>query len=91
LSGATSLLAGQNPMVLLIETLGGGTFGRDQSESEKRLERLGFARCSYNPWKRMIKQSSDPPIYNHLFIRDIEFARARVTSAPHFGIGFGAI
>lgn len=92
LSGAESLLGGDHPLALLVETLGGGAFGQDQSQSESRLARLGLTRCRYDPWSRVLQQSSDQPIFNYLFIRDIEFARARVVSAPRFELnGFGAI
>jgi hypothetical protein len=53
---------------------------------------LGFIRCRYDPWNRALEQSSKPPACNYLFIRDMEFVRARIASAPRFDLnGFGAI
>jgi FkbM family methyltransferase len=92
LSGAEVLLRRHHPLALLVETIGGGAFGRDRSQSEYRLAQLGLVRCRYDPWTRVLRQSADQPVYNHLFIRNLEFARARVASAPRFDLnGFGTI
>ncbi len=92
LAGATALLCGEGPLALLIETLGGGAFGRDGIQSAKRLAQLGFVRCSYDPRGRMVEPTSAAPANNHLFIRDVAFALGRVASAPRFNLnGFGAV
>lgn len=92
LAGAAAVLCGQGPLALLIETLGGGAFGRDGSQSAKRLAQLGFVRCSYDPRARTVEPTSAAPANNHLFIRDLAFARGRVTTAPRFDLnGFGVV
>lgn len=92
LSGAAALLSSRRPLALLVESLGGGSFGKTASESEDRLARLGFARCKYDPWRCSIEETTALGPYNHLFIRDLAFARARVASGRRFDIiGFGAI
>jgi hypothetical protein len=79
-------------LALLIETLGGGSFGRDADQVAKRLARLGFVRCSYDPRKRAIEPTSTDPANNYLFIRDVAFARGRVRAARRFDLhGFGAV
>jgi FkbM family methyltransferase len=92
LAGATTLIRGKAPQVLLIETVGGGAFGRNEDETRKRLAGLGFERCSYDPQNRTVEQTSAPVVNNHLFIRDVAFARLRVRSAKRFDLnGFGTI
>ena len=92
LAGATALLRGQRPLALLIETIGGGAFGRDGKQSSKRLAQLGFVRCSYDPRTRTVQPTSAAPANNHLFIRDIALARGRVQAAQRFDLnGFGAV
>jgi FkbM family methyltransferase len=92
LAGAAALLCGQGPLALLIETLGGGAFGREADQSAKRLTQLGFVRYSYDPRTRVIEATSAAPANNYLFIRDVTFARGRVVSAPRFDLnGFGAV
>jgi FkbM family methyltransferase len=92
LAGAEALLGGQRPLALLIETLGGGTFGRDAGESAKRLAKLGFVRCRYDPQARVVEPTLAAPANNYLFIRDVVFARERVKAAPRFDLhGFGGV
>jgi FkbM family methyltransferase len=92
LEGAAALLKEHHPLAMLVESLGGGSFGRNMIESESRLVGFGFARCRYDPWRRAIEKTTDLSIYNHLFVRDLEFAQARVASAPRFGLnGFGEV
>jgi FkbM family methyltransferase len=92
LTGAIALLSDCRPLALLVESLGGGSFGNNASESEDRLAQLGFKRCRYDPCRRSIEETTAAPAHNHLFIRDLAFARARVATARRFNIvGFGAI
>ena len=92
LEGSAALLNERRPLVLLIESLGAGSFGRNMTEFESRLLRIGFRRCRYDPWQRTIEETMDFPNYNHLFVRDLEFARARVACAPRFCLnGFGDV
>jgi FkbM family methyltransferase len=92
LAGATTLLCGQRPMALLIETLGGGTFGPDGDATAKRLAEFGFEHCSYDPRARAVEPTSTASANNYLFIRDVAFARARVASAERFDLnGFGTV
>jgi FkbM family methyltransferase len=92
LAGAVKLLGRQGPLVLLVETLGGGAFGRDKNQSEKRLEKLGFVRCKYNARTRVVEPTSAAPENNYLFVRDITFAQLRVASARSYDVNaFGRI
>jgi hypothetical protein len=92
LAGAGALLDGQQPLALLIETIGGGGFGRDAGESAKRLAQLGFVRCRYDPRARVLEPTAGTPINNYLFIRDVVFARGRIKAAPRFDLsGFGSV
>jgi FkbM family methyltransferase len=92
LAGATALLSGERPLALLIETLGGGTFGCNKNETIKRLVQFGFERCSYEPQTRAVELTAAAPANNYLFIRDMAFARRRVQAAQRFDLnGFGAV
>lgn len=92
LAGAVDTLSSPGPRALLIETLGGGAFGDGLDESEKRLIDLGYRRCAYDPWRRIVARSEARPSQNSLFVRDTAFAQARVASAATFDLnGYGAI
>ena len=92
LAGAEGLICGQRPLALLIETLGGGSFGRQADLAANRLAQLGFVHCSYDPQERAIEPTSAAPANNYLFIRDLAFARGRVEAAQRFYLkGFGSI
>ena len=92
LEGSAALLNERRPLALLVESLGAGSFGRNMPESESRLLRFGFRRCRYDPWQRAIEETTDSANYNHLFVRDLECARARVACAPRCGLnGFGDV
>jgi FkbM family methyltransferase len=92
LAGATELLRGRQPMVLLIETLGGGAFGRDKNRTMQRLAQCGFLHCRYDPRSRKIEPMSAAPSNNYLFVRDVAFAGIRVASAQRFDLnGFGSV
>jgi FkbM family methyltransferase len=92
LAGAIGLLSDDKPLALLVETLGGGAFGANAAESTDRLRQFGFTRCRYDPWRRTIEETTDPPVNNHLFVRNLAFARARIESAQPFNIdGFATV
>jgi FkbM family methyltransferase len=92
LAGSKELLRGSRPLALLIETLGGGAFGGEKTQTANRLAQLGFVRCSYDPRVRSVRHTSAPPENNYLFIRDMEFARMRIASAQRFDLnGFGTV
>ena len=92
LAGSRKLLQGSRPLALLIETLGGGSFGADKTQTANRLAHLGFVRCSYDPRVRSVRPTSAAPENNYLFIRDMEFARVRIASARRFDLnGFDTV
>jgi hypothetical protein len=69
---------------VVVELIGcGARYGFDEREIPGRLAAHGFRACGYHPFDRRLTARSDgvrPG--NGLFVRDIDWARARVAGAP---------
>ncbi len=85
LAGAHTVLSNSALNVLMIELRGHGTrYGADEQAIDKGLRSLGFVACDYSPLTRSISIRTSSDLGDMLYIKDIQKARQRVTTAPKF-------
>jgi FkbM family methyltransferase len=88
--GALNVLEAPDLRCLLIELSGYGLrYGADENRLRERIIELGFSPCHYEPFGRRLEVNvSDTPKIggNVLFVRDVNFVKARVESAAPFTI-----
>lgn len=85
LEGARETLRKPELRAAIVELNGAGTrYGFDEAGILAELFALGFRMCSYDPVTRTLAldERRSPGVGNGLFIRDEEFVRRRVSTAP---------
>ncbi len=85
LRGAKGVLANPSLRAIILELNGSGNrYGYDEALIPAELKRLSFEPVQYRPLKRLLL-ASDSQIsqaQNMLFVRDLDFVRERLRSAP---------
>ncbi len=87
LAGGARELAGRHPCALIIELGQGGPYGHPAEAVDATLRSKGFSPATYSPTDRTLN-----PIFrthldgNVLYLRDLEFFRKRVATAPKFSV-----
>ncbi len=87
--GARELLRRREPLALLIELAGlGERYGYDEAALKNELQGYGYTACSYSARERRLSPSQPAAqSYNLLFVRDLELAQRRLSSAEAFTLG----
>jgi FkbM family methyltransferase len=78
LAGAQCTLAEAPPAAILAED-------RSPPVVERLLE-AGFQACAYDPWSRCLSPDTAAPGGNQLWVRDLDWVRERLRSAPVFEV-----
>jgi FkbM family methyltransferase len=88
IEGAGRAIAGDHPMVIVMELNGcGQRYGYSEDALMDRMRGLGFQPCSYDPLARKLAVASGRHTEgNTILVRGLEFAKERVASAPTFTI-----
>jgi FkbM family methyltransferase len=83
LKGANSTLSNPILKAIIIELNGsGGRYGFDEKEIHATLTALGFKPYLYLPFERKLVEIPTFGSYNTIYIRDIDFVKTRLDSAP---------
>ncbi len=78
LEGASNTLSNMHLKVVLAE---------DNSAAVRRiLLGSGFVECSYDPSQRKLVETKNPPKFNHIWIKDVEWVADRVQKAQEFSV-----
>lgn len=87
--GARELLRRREPLALLVELAGlGERYGYDESALKSELQGYGYTACSYSARERRLSPSQPAAqSYNLIFVRDLELAQRRLSSAEAFTLG----
>jgi methyltransferase, FkbM family len=88
LDGASLTLADHRLGAVIMETNGSGVrYSASDRDLHDRMMTAGFTACTYSPFSRTLTQTDLPQSGgNTLYVRDLEAARTRVTTAPTFRI-----
>lgn len=86
ITGAKEILAGNEPMAIVIELRGHGRrYGFDEDELHQYFLSLGFKNCIYNPMQRSLAVSEDTfGRTDRIYCRDVEFFSKRVLLAAQY-------
>jgi hypothetical protein len=88
LMGASNLLNNPQFQVLIIERGGqGNRYGFDESDLHDSIRQRGFRPYAYDPFARKLLALSPAHLGNIIYLRDVQAAAGRVTSAPPVHIG----
>jgi hypothetical protein len=84
LMGGGNILKHSDLKSIIIELNSSGKrYGYDDNDIHKTLSNLGFKPCSYNPEERLITvMDKFNPDGNTIYVRDYDFVRRRLASAP---------
>ncbi len=92
INGASSTLSNPSLQAIIIELNGSANqYGFDESLIHDKLLGYGYKPYDYNPLNRTFLAMNSYGKFNTIYLRDIEFAKNRVGSAPKqkvFGITF---
>jgi FkbM family methyltransferase len=88
LAGATSTLASRELVALIIELNGSGTrYGFDEDALHRRICAQGFAPCTYDPWRRELRElRAHNTVGNTIYVRDRAAVDARIRAAERFRV-----
>lgn len=87
LAGGRRLLADERLRALIIELNGSGRrYGFEDEAVHQDLLRNGFACHSYDALRRRLAPQATFGAHNTLYVRDPDFVRSRVESAPAFSV-----
>lgn len=91
-AGAASLLAGYEPMAILVE-LGPQRGAADECDLARLVTSCGFERMDYDPFARRLKLLGDEQtrMSNALFVRDPDFFSERTAGAAPLRLNSGLI
>lgn len=82
INGACKTLESKKCQALIIEAGGGARYGFDEKLLHANIEGLGFHLCSYNPLRRELLTTHKSNTANNIFVRDLKWARERISKAP---------
>ena len=85
LRGANGVLANPSLRAIILELNGSGNrYGYDEALIPPELKRFSFEPAQYRPFKRLLQacDSQTSQAQNMLFVRDLDFVRERLRSAP---------
>jgi FkbM family methyltransferase len=88
-AGGGATFANHGLHAVLMELTGhGDRYGYDEDAIRSRMMDWGFHRCLYDPFTRRLEESPEDATTsgNTLFVRDFDFARDRLRSAPAFRV-----
>ena len=87
LAGGMGELAGRHPCAMIIELGQGGPYGHPAATVDATLRNAGFAPATYSPTDRTLNPMFHAPLDgNVLYLRDLDFFRERVATAPTFSV-----
>lgn len=86
IDGAGDVLSRQEPMAILMEFGAGERYGFDDHNLYQRMLDFGFESVSYSPFKRKLTLSDQQTFAsgNILFVKQLDYFRERVSSAPSY-------
>ena len=83
IDGAHRTLADPAVKAVIIELIGGGKrYGFDEDNIRRQLTGHGFAPYTYSPFDRKLSPATENTGNNSLYVRDVEFVKARLKEAP---------
>lgn len=83
IQGASSIFAQQTLKAIIIELNGSGSrYGFDEEHIHLTLLQYGFLPYTYDPFSRNLKRMERWGTHNSIYIRDLNFVRDRISSAP---------
>ena len=87
LNGMNATLNNDHLRGIIIELNGsGGRYGYDENLIHQKLVNAGFQAYEYDPFARFLKEILKHGAFNTLYLRDIEFIKARISSADKIEI-----
>lgn len=87
LNGAEKLLQEDKLKAIIIELNGSGErYGYDENDIHQKLLALGFLPYDYNPFERRLTVLDNHGKHNTIYVRDIEFVQARITTARKINV-----
>ncbi|MEP7324138.1 MAG: FkbM family methyltransferase [Saprospiraceae bacterium] len=87
INGAEALLKKNALKAIIIELPGiGSRYGFDESLLHEKLMAVGFQPFQYDPLKRELKSIQKFGTQNTIYIRDLNFVRERISTAPKIKI-----
>jgi FkbM family methyltransferase len=83
LAGAAATLRDPTLKAMIVELNGSGRrYGFDDGETHRRLLDLGFSWQSYAPFTRELEGQTTAGGANRIYVRDLDWVRGRLESAP---------
>lgn len=87
IKGASKALAQNDLKAIIIELNGSGArYNYDEKEIHNTFLNLNFKPYQYDPLKRELTEITESGAHNTIYIRDIEFVKQRLASAPKITI-----
>jgi FkbM family methyltransferase len=87
LAGARITLADLRLKALIVELNGSGArYGFDDQQTHRSLLQCGFVPHTYNPFSRMLAAQEGISGQNSIYIRDSDWVRHRLATAPSFKV-----
>ena len=87
LNGMYATLKNEHLRGIIIELNGSGErYGYDENLIHQKLVNAGFQAFEYDPFSRLLKEIAKHGAFNTLYLRDIEFIKARISSADKIEI-----
>lgn len=87
LAGAGATLGDPRLKALIVELNGGGSrYGFVDQQTHRSLLQCGFAAYNYNPMSRLLAARDGISGQNTIYIRDTDWVRYRLTTAPSFKV-----
>jgi FkbM family methyltransferase len=87
LAGARTTLADTRLKALIVELNGSGSrYGFDDQHTHRSLLQCGFAPYNYDPTSRMLAAQTGISRQNTIYVRDADWVRHRLTTAPSFKV-----
>jgi FkbM family methyltransferase len=81
IKGAAQTLSSEKCVAVIMEVGGGARYGFDERTLHNKIQQYGFTPYSYDPFSRRLTAGESGVIGNAIYVRDVEWVRARVQSA----------
>ena len=86
-AGAVEMLRQPTLEAMIVEKSGnGGSYGFDEDDLHREIQRAGFLPCAYAPLQRSLCRLSGEAAGNIIYVRNIESSHRRLRQSPPFRI-----
>jgi len=87
INGATTLLGDKTLQAIIIELNGsGGRYGYDEKKIHEQIKGYGFSSYQYRPFNRELVSITGFENLNTIYLKDIDFVKARLRSADNISV-----